>query len=197
MTLLRLVGFLCLSYLRRLEKVTLFRSVAFLLLGYVAVGLGIQWPLSEPDRLSGPVKSIVWRGVTVEWKQGKFLESEGYLIKTAEYDARGRELQASIGTNVCVDRCARLGRYLDFVFWPFTLSSALSTRRSYDSAGKLIQIEKDDQSIPKWIYRYEYDTHGNWIKRTSLMRESSLEGYSSFAPREIQYRRIAYFGEER
>jgi len=123
------------------------------------------------------------------------LESAATDIKTAEYDARGRQLQVTIGPN-CIDKCAERVRYLKFVFWPFAGPPIVETRRSYDPGGKLTLIEKQEESIPKWISRYEFDSHGNWIKKTSLTRDPSLEGYPSFVPREIEYRNITYFGEK-
>jgi len=176
--------------LRRLEKATIGRFAVYLLLCYVLIGLGIRWPLSDTDRLSGHVKSIEWKSVTVDWKNGRFEESDGWLIKTAEYDDRGRQMKATIG-NVCVDRCATLVRYAGLMFWPLMLHLEPPVRATYDATGRPVQFEKVGR--PNWIYRYEYDAHGNWIKQTKLMRDLSFEGYSSFAPREIEYRNISYW----
>jgi hypothetical protein len=67
---------------------------------------------------------------------------------------------------------------------------------TYDESGSLKEessTRTDTDMTWKWSYSdYEYDSHGNWIKRKK-MRWVTKGGSAYFEPYEITYRTISYF----
>ena len=162
------------------------------ILAYVAIGLVIQWPnLPDPDRLKGPVRSVVWEGTLIDEKDGQFLEGERYHIETSEYDNAGHRVRVERFSEWgCDDLCPVVARYLRVPLWPF----ASSTVRSYDSSGNTIQILDTESPSRKWLSRYEYDSRGNWIRKSmSIQDPKFFRGDASFIPREVHYRTIDYY----
>ena len=163
-----------------------------IILGSYLVGFAAYAPnLSNPDRLKGKVKSMIWEGTLVDEAGGQFLEGERYHIETADYDESGHRIRVERTSEWgCDDLCPAVARTLQVALWPF----ASQTVRSYDSNGNISQTLEAYSASGKWLERYEYDSHGNWIKKTmSLQDPTFFRGDTSFIPREVHYRTIVYY----
>jgi YD repeat-containing protein len=162
------------------------------ILGGYLVGFAVHSPnLSDPDRLKGKVKSVIWEGTLVDETNGQFLEGERYHIETAEYDESGHRVCVERFSEWgCDDLCPAVARYLGVALWPFSSEIA----RWYDSNGNISQTLQTYSPTGKWLERYEYDSHGNWIRKTmSLQDPKFFRGNTAFIPREVHYRSIVYY----
>jgi hypothetical protein len=156
----------------------------------------------ERDGLKGPVRSIVWKFCFIKKEESTCADSNiRFDVEAAEYDPQGKRTNYRSFRETC-DTClahivthdsrGRVSkeRILEFRLWPiFTITYR------YNAEGNLIESDEYDSVLRgpyrKWRYQYEYDSYGNWIKKTSLMQDAPFD--TSFSARERDYK-IIYYG---
>jgi len=136
---------------------------------------------SESDRardgLVGPVRRVRTEVVKLTTSGGKTVEDpKRVLLETSEYDLKGTKTQNEY----------------------FPISGSTLTGREvykYDDKGNISEMtlmNADGSLVSKEIYKYEYDTFGNWIKMTTsvaVVGNNKVE----FEPTEVTYRMIFYY----
>ena len=129
------------------------------------------------DGLLGPVRRVRTEVVKVSNATGKMLEdSKRVLLETAEYDMKGAKTQNQ--------------------YFPVA-GSTLTGRENYkyDDKGNISEmtlLNADGSLLSKEVYKYEFDSIGNWVKMTSsiaVVENQKIE----FEPNEITYRTIYYY----
>lgn len=141
----------------------------------------VDGPGSESDRardgLLGPVRRIRTEVVKLSTAGGKTVEdSKHVLLETAEYDLKGAKTQ---------------NQY-------FPIEGATLTGREvykYDDKGNISEmtlVGADGSLVSKEVYKYEFDSVGNWVKMTASI--AVVENAKiSFEPSEVTYRTIFYY----
>ena len=136
---------------------------------------------SESDRardgLLGPVRRVRTEVVKLLAAGGKTIEdSKHVLLETAEYDLKGVKTQ---------------NQY-------FPIEGATLTGREvykYDDKGNISEmtlVNADGSLVSKEVYKYEFDSVGNWVKMTTSI--AVVENAKiSFEPSEVTYRTIFYY----
>jgi TonB family protein len=129
------------------------------------------------DGLVGPVRRIRSEVVKVATTDGKMAETgKRVLLEAAEYDLKGAKT---------------VNQY-------FPVAGSTPTGREvykYDDKGNISEMTltgADGSLISKEIYKYEYDSLGNWTKMTTsvaVVENSSI----TFEPTEVTYRTISYY----
>jgi TonB family protein len=138
-------------------------------------------PNTESDRardgLAGPVRRVRTEVVRLSSVSGKSVEEpKRVLLETAEYDVKGVKTQ---------------NQY-------FPISGATLTGREvykYDDKGNISEmtlLNANGSLLSKEIYKYEFDTIGNWIKMTASVAVVE-NGKIEFEPTEVTYRTIFYY----
>jgi len=136
---------------------------------------------SESDRardgLLGPVRRIRTEVVKLSAAGGKTVEdSKRVVLETAEYDLKGTKTQ---------------NQY-------FPIEGATLTGREsykYDEKGNISEmtlVNADGSLVAKEVYKYEYDSVGNWVKMTASVAVVE-NGRIGFEPTEVTYRTIFYY----
>jgi TonB family protein len=136
---------------------------------------------SESDRardgLVGPVRRVRTEVVKVSAVAGKAVEdSKHVVLETAEYDLKGAKTQ---------------NQY-------FPIEGATLTGREvykYDDKGNISEmtlVNADGSLISKEVYKYDYDSVGNWVKMTTSIAVVE-NGRVAFEPTEVTYRTIFYY----
>jgi TonB family protein len=129
------------------------------------------------DGLVGPVRRVRTEIVKLTNVGGKSVEdAKRVLLETAEYDLKGGKTQ---------------NQY-------FPVAGASLTGREvykYDDKGNISEmtlVSADGALVSKEVYKYEYDSVGNWVKMTTAVAvvESGRIGYE---PSEVTYRSIFYY----
>ena len=129
------------------------------------------------DGLLGPVRRVRTEVIKLSTVSGKTVEdNKRVLLETSEYDLKGTKTQ---------------NQY-------FPIAGATLTGREvykYDDKGNISEmtlVNRDGSLVSKEIYKYEYDSVGNWVKMTTSVAvvESSKIG---FEPTEVTYRTIFYY----
>src|ERR1700730_17058268 len=141
----------------------------------------VDGPGSESDRardgLLGPVRRVRTEVVKLSAAGGKTVEdSKHVLLETAEYDLKGVKTQ---------------NQY-------FPIEGATLTGREvykYDDKGNISEmtlVNADGSLVSKEVYKYEFDSVGNWVKMTTSI--AVVENAKiSFEPSEVTYRTIFYY----
>jgi TonB family protein len=136
---------------------------------------------SESDRardgLVGPVRRVRTEVAKLSAVAGKPVEdSKHVVLETAEYDLKGAKTQ---------------NQY-------FPIEGATLTGREvykYDEKGNISEmtlVNADGSLVSKEVYKYEYDSVGNWVKMTTSV--AVVEGGRiTFEPTEVTYRTIFYY----
>ena len=65
----------------------------------------------------------------------------------------------------------------------------------YDKDGNMaekLHYDRDGSLTQRYTYKYTFDSFGNWVKRTRLMRVTKA-GKSYWAPQKAYYRSITYY----
>ena len=136
---------------------------------------------SESDRardgLVGPVRRVRTEVVKLSAVAGKPVEdSKHVVLETAEYDLKGVKTQ---------------NQY-------FPIEGATLTGREvykYDEKGNISEmtlVNADGSLVSKEVYKYDYDSVGNWVKMTTSV--AVVEGGRiGFEPTEVTYRTIFYY----
>src|SRR6266404_6684986 len=129
------------------------------------------------DGLQGPVRRIRTEVVKLSNAGGKTVEdSKRKVLETAEYDLKGSKTQ---------------NQY-------FPVEGATLTGREvykYDEKGNISEmtlVNADGSLVSKEVYKYEYDSVGNWVKMTTSVAVVE-NGRISFEPSEVTYRTIFYY----
>jgi TonB family protein len=129
------------------------------------------------DGLTGPVRRVRTEVVKLSNASGKSVEDpKRVLLETAEYDVKGVKTQ---------------NQY-------FPVSGATLTGREvykYDDKGNISEmtlVNADGSLLSKEVYKYEFDTIGNWTKMTTSVAVVE-NGKIEFEPTEVTYRTIFYY----
>lgn len=129
------------------------------------------------DGLVGPVRRIRSEVVKVVTTDGKTVEAgKRALLEAAEYDLKGAKT---------------VNQY-------FPVNGSTPTGREvykYDDKGNISEMTltgADGSLISKEIYKYEYDSLGNWTKMTTSVAVVE-NGSITFEPTEVTYRTISYY----
>jgi len=129
------------------------------------------------DGLTGPVRRVRTEVVKLSNASGKSVEDQKrVLLETAEYDVKGIKTQ---------------NQY-------FPVSGATLTGREvykYDDKGNISEmtlVNADGSLLSKEVYKYEFDTIGNWTKMTTSVAVVG-NGKIEFEPTEVTYRTIFYY----
>src|SRR5258706_10652451 len=136
---------------------------------------------SESDRirdgLLGPVRRVRTEVVKVSAVAGKSVEdSKHVLLETAEYDLKGVKTQ---------------NQY-------FPIEGATLTGREvykHDDKGNISEmtlVNADGSLVSKEVYKYEYDSVGNWVKMNTSVAVVE-NGRVGFELTEVTYRTIFYY----
>jgi TonB family protein len=129
------------------------------------------------DGLSGPVRRVRTEVVKVSTVSGKIVEdNKRVLLETTEYDLKGTKTQNQ--------------------YFPVA-GSTLTGRETYkyDDKGNISEMtlmNADGSLLSKEVYKYEFDSMGNWVKMTTsvaVVENQKIE----FEPTEITYRTIFYY----
>ena len=138
-------------------------------------------PKAESDRvrdgLTGPVRRVRTEVVKLSNVSGKSVEDpKRVLLETAEYDVKGVKAQ---------------NQY-------FPITGATLTGREvykYDDKGNISEmtlLNSDGSLLSKEVYKYEFDSIGNWVKMTTSVAVVE-NGKIGFEPTEVTYRTIFYY----
>ena len=141
----------------------------------------VDGPTSESDRgrdgLMGPVRRVRTEVVKVSAVAGKAVEdNKRVVLETAEYDLKGVKTQ---------------NQY-------FPIEGATLTGREvykYDDKGNISEmtlVNADGSLVSKEVYKYDYDSVGNWVKMTTSVAVVE-NGKIGFEPTEVTYRTIFYY----
>jgi TonB family protein len=129
------------------------------------------------DGLVGPVRRIRSEVVKVLTTDGKVVETgKRVLLEAAEYDLKGAKT---------------VNQY-------FPVAGSTPTGREvykYDDKGNISEMTltgADGALISKEVYKYEYDSLGNWTKMTTSIAVVE-NGSITFEPTEVTYRTISYY----
>jgi len=129
------------------------------------------------DGLVGPVRRIRTEVVKLSTVGGKTIEdNKRVLLETAEYDLKGVKTQ---------------NQY-------FPISGSTLTGREvykYDDRGNISEmtlVNADGALVSKEVYKYDFDSIGNWVKMTSSLAVVE-NGRIGFEPTEVTYRTIFYY----
>jgi TonB family protein len=129
------------------------------------------------DGLVGPVRRIRSEVVKVVNTDGKIVETgKRVLLEATEYDLKGAKT---------------LNQY-------FPVSGSTATGREvykYDDKGNISEMTlsgADGALISKEVYKYDYDSIGNWTRMTTSVAVVE-NGSISFEPTEVTYRTISYY----
>jgi hypothetical protein len=137
---------------------------------------------SENDRardgLFGPVRRVRTEVVKLSAAAGGKTIEDGkhVLLESAEYDLKGVKTQ---------------NQY-------FPIAGATLTGREvykYDEKGNISEmtlLNSDGSLVSKEVYKYEYDSVGNWVKMTTSVAVVE-NGRIGFEPTEVTYRTIFYY----
>jgi len=102
----------------------------------------------------GPVRRVRTEVVKVSNASGKLVEdNKRVLLETAEYDVKGAKTQNQ--------------------YFPVT-GAALTGRETYkyDEKGNISEmtlLNTDGSLLSKEVYKYEFDSIGNWVKMTTAV----------------------------
>src|SRR5262252_6800215 len=129
------------------------------------------------DGLAGPVRRVRTEVVKLSTVAGRSVEEpKRVLLETAEYDVKGVKTQNQ--------------------YFPIA-GSELTGREvyKYDDKGNISEmtlLNADGTLLSKEMYKYEFDSIGNWIKMTTSV--AVVENAKIvFDPTEITYRTIFYY----
>src|SRR6266508_6196777 len=129
------------------------------------------------DGLMGPVRRVRTEVVKLSNAGGKTVEdNKRILLETAEYDLKGAKTQNQ--------------------YFPVE-GGALTGREvyKYDEKGNISEmtlVNADGSLVSKEVYKYEYDSVGNWVKMTTSVAVVE-NGKIGFEASEVTYRTIFYY----
>jgi hypothetical protein len=129
------------------------------------------------DGLVGPVRRVRTEVVKISTVGGKTIEdNKRVLLETAEYDLKGVKIQNQ--------------------YFPIAGSTLTGHEvYKYDDKGNISEmtlVNADGSLISKEVYKYDFDSIGNWVKMTSALAIVE-NGRIGFEPTEVTYRTIFYY----
>ncbi|HKR59830.1 MAG TPA: c-type cytochrome, partial [Pyrinomonadaceae bacterium] len=158
----------------------------------------------DRDGLSGPVRGVLIDDVSFGERAGRWSETQ-QVSSTVLYDDAGKRVQQTPfkiplpGGYAIVQYDAQFnpgvkGRKVDE---PISLPGGVSGGKwvkTYDAKGYVTEKElygTNGSLVDKSTNSYEYDSKGNWVKRTTS-KATSVNGQSTTQPVEVSYRLIFY-----
>src|SRR5207253_2451330 len=128
------------------------------------------------DGLLGPVRRIKTEIAKLTNSGGKLVEDKRIVLESSAYDLKGHKTENTYSP----------------------IAGATLTGREvykYDDKGNISEMtlhSADGSLVSKEVYKYEYDSVGNWVKMTTSVAvvENSKIG---FEPTEVTYRTIFYY----
>jgi len=128
------------------------------------------------DGLTGPVRRVRTEVAKLSTAAGKSDEGKRALLETAEYNVEGAKTQNQ--------------------YFPLA-GSSLTGRETYkyDDKGNISEmtlLNSDGSVLSKEIYKYEFDSLGNWVRMTTSIAVVE-NGKIEFEPTEVTYRTIFYY----
>lgn len=161
----------------------------------------------EVDELNGPVKAMAVEKAQLSRQFGKYLGrfsakwTEGPHVRTygRNYDAKGNKtLEAWYNPDGSVNRRVQFthdatGNLIEAIRYKADGTMANKVAYAYDSKGNKTEetTYKADGSLEKYsTFKYEFDSHGNWIKMTEITKFETEE--ETFWAESI-YRTITYY----
>jgi len=129
------------------------------------------------DGLTGPVRRVRTEVVKVSGVSGKITEdTKRVLLETAEYDQKGAKTQNQ--------------------YFPIAGSTLTGHETyKYDDKGNISEmtlLNADGSLLSKEMYKYEFDSIGNWVKMTTSVAVVANQKIE-FEPTEVTYRTIFYY----
>jgi TonB family protein len=129
------------------------------------------------DGLVGPVRRVRTEVVRLLTVGGKTIEdNKRVLLETAEYDLKGVKTQNQ--------------------YFPVAGSTLTGHEvYRYDDKGNISEmtlVNADGSLVSKEVYKYDFDSIGNWVKMTTLLAVVE-NGRIGFEPTEVTYRTIFYY----
>ena len=129
------------------------------------------------DGLTGPVRRVRTEVVKVSTVSGKTIEdAKRVLLETAEYDLKGAKTQNQ--------------------YFPIAGSTLTGHETyKYDDKGNISEmtlLNADGSLLSKEVYKYEFDSIGNWVKMTTSVAVVANQKIE-FEPTEVTYRTIFYY----
>ena len=129
------------------------------------------------DGLTGPVRRVRTEVVKVSNVSGKTVEdAKRVVLETAEYDLKGVKTQ---------------NQYFPIAGSTLTGHEAYK----YDDKGNISEmtlLNTDGSLLSKEVYKYEFDSIGNWVKMTTSVAVVANQKIE-FEPTEVTYRTIFYY----
>ncbi len=129
------------------------------------------------DGLTGPVRRVRTEVVKVSSVSGQTVEDpKRVLLETAEYDLKGAKTQ---------------NQYFPIAGSTLTGHEAYK----YDDKGNISEmtlLNADGSLLSKEVYKYEFDSIGNWVKMTTAVAVVANQKIE-FEPTEATYRTIFYY----
>ena len=139
--------------------------------------------LAESDRvrdgLAGPVRRVRTEVAKLASAGGRTAEDKHVVLEVASYDPKGGKTENQ--------------------YFPIT-GSTLTGKEvyKYDEKGNISEmtvVNDKGSLLSKEVYKYEYDSVGNWIRMTTSVAVIEA-GNVTFEPTEVTYRSITYYLDE-
>ena len=140
-------------------------------------------PVAESDRirdgLAGPVRRVRTEIAKLSSAAGRTTEEKRVVLEVASYDMKGAKTE---------------NQY-------FPVAGATLTGKEvykYDEKGNISEmtvVNEQGSLLSKEIYKYDYDSVGNWTKMTTSVAMIEA-GNVTFEPTEVTYRSITYYLDE-
>jgi YD repeat-containing protein len=143
-------------------------------------------------------------------------ESSGYINRTVyTYDDQGKLIGETVygpGGNVAVESMHiydAQGRRVQTINHDPAHDPGLGIEKvvtTYDTRGNIKELtsyyarrpgDEEERPVPlpnKWVYTYDFDAHGNWVKQTETLCTSE-SGKPVCEPSRVTYRTITYYPE--
>lgn len=150
----------------------------------------------ERDGLVGGVKAVLTDDVILVEQNGQWIETQ-QAWSTSIYDESGKRTSQT-PFRVALPAGFAITQH-ELFFDPAKKSGgehAVDARDNeytkYDEKGNVIEKGRRDTQAPQIAIKYEFDSAGNWIKRT-ISRLTEKNGQKTLLPAEASYRHIVYF----
>src|SRR6266550_9514922 len=128
------------------------------------------------DGLLGPVRRVRTEVAKLSNQDGRMLEGKHAILEVVAYDIKGNKIE---------------NQY-------FPIAGANLTGKEvykYDDKGNISEmtmLKADGSLLSKEVYKYEFDSIGNWVKMTTSVAVVANQKIE-FEPTEVTYRTIFYY----
>jgi TonB family protein len=131
------------------------------------------------DGLAGPVRRVRSEVAKLSNATGRLVEDKRIVLEVAAYDNKGSKIENQ--------------------YFPVA-GSTLTGKEvyQYDEKGNISEmtlLNVDGSLLSREVYKYDYDSVGNWTKMTSSVAVVEA-GKVTFEPTEVTYRSIMYYLDE-